>query len=116
MDIADEEIIALWKALHKYNVQYIMIGGFATNMHGYYRTTSDVDVWIKDTKANRGNLGIALEELEISTKEIIERYQFIPGWTIMNLASGFPLDIMTKVKGLENIPFEECLEFAMKAD
>lgn len=27
--------------------------------------------------------------------------QFVPGWTQMNLANGFPLDIMTSVKGLE---------------
>ena len=33
-----------------------MIGGFATNLHGYQRFTGDMDVWIEDTSENRKNL------------------------------------------------------------
>ncbi len=115
MDIYDDEFITLWSTLAKYNVRYIMIGGFAVNLHKFYRTTGDIDFYIDDTPENRIALGNALEELEISTAEIIERMQFVPGWSMISLMSGFPLDMMTKVKGLEYMSFDECYQMAQTA-
>lgn len=115
MDILDDEILELWNTLAKYNVRYIMIGGFAVNLHRFNRATTDIDLYIDDTSENRSRLGEALEALEISTKEIIERMQFIPGWSIINLMSGFPLDMMTTVKGLEYMSFDECYQLAQSA-
>jgi hypothetical protein len=37
MDVFDEEILAFWRQLDQQNVRYIMLGGFATNFHGYSR-------------------------------------------------------------------------------
>lgn len=116
MDIYNEDILELWKALAKHDVQYIMIGGFAVNLHKHYRTTGDIDLYINDTPENRTKLGKALEEIGVSTREIIERMQFIPGWSVMNLLHGFPLDIMTKVKGLESLPFIEYYDLASIAE
>jgi hypothetical protein len=56
-----------------------------------------------------------LEELGLAPKEIVQRMQFVPGWTMLNLQNGFPLDIMMHVKGLEDIPFSECYEAAQFA-
>ena len=112
MDIFDDEILLLWSTLEKYQVRYIMIGGFAVNMHKHYRTTNDIDLYVQDNNTNRKQLGIALQELKLSTTEIIERMQFIPGWSSISLMSGFPLDIMTSVKGLEYLSFDECYEVA----
>lgn len=44
MDIFDEEIINFWRSLQNNNVRYIMVGGYATNLHGYQRYTDDMDV------------------------------------------------------------------------
>lgn len=116
MDIEDEDIIELWKSLEKYNVQYIMIGGFATNFYGYIRNTDDIDLWLYDTEENRTRLGNALEEIDVSSKDIIQRMQFLPGWTMMNLRNGFKLDIMTKVKGLDQLSFDEYYTISIKAN
>ena len=43
MDVFDEAVLSFWKALDINNVRYIMVGGFATNLHGYQRTTDDID-------------------------------------------------------------------------
>ena len=53
MDILDDELIDLWRAFEKNKLQYIMVGGFASILNGYNRLTSDIDIWIKDTKENR---------------------------------------------------------------
>lgn len=47
MDILDGEIITLWRSLHTNKVKYIMVGGFATNLHGFSRTTADLDIWVE---------------------------------------------------------------------
>jgi hypothetical protein len=46
MDIFDEEILKFWAALQIQKVRYIMVGGYATNLHGYQRYTADIDIWM----------------------------------------------------------------------
>ena len=53
MDIYDEGIVELWRSFEKNHLLYIMVGGFAVNLHGFNRTTGDLDIWIKDSPENR---------------------------------------------------------------
>jgi hypothetical protein len=111
MDILDEELISFWKLLNQFNVKYIMIGGFAVNLHGFSRTTGDLDIWLKDEIENRKNLGKALEKFgygELSFQNL----DFVPGWTDFFIGSGIRLDIITTMIGLENISFDQALEEA----
>lgn len=96
MDILDEELVKFWKALNENGVRYIMVGGFATRFHGFNRSTDDLDMWLEDTLPNRRHLRKA--------------------WTNFNAGGGVELDIMTNMKGLEDIPFSESLEMASIAD
>ncbi len=116
MDILDEDILSLWRSLNANQVRYIMIGGFATNLHGYNRATNDIDLWIEDSLNNRKKLRKALIEQGSGDYDVIETMQFIPGWTDFQLNFGFKLDVMTSVKGLENIGFEECYTYAVTAE
>ena len=116
MDILDEDILSLWRSLNNNDVRYIMIGGFATNLHGYSRVTNDIDLWIDDTLHNRKNLRKALNEQGSGDYDVIESMQFVPCWTDFQLNFGFKLDVMTSVKGLENIGFEECYNYAVVAE
>jgi len=43
--------LPLFKALNEANVQYIVVGGLATVLHGYARFTADVDLVINLNKA-----------------------------------------------------------------
>jgi predicted nucleotidyltransferase len=52
VDIFDEEILNFWKALQDQSVEYILVGGYAINFHGYQRFTSDLDIWLKDSLEN----------------------------------------------------------------
>ncbi|ABG58294.1 DUF6036 family nucleotidyltransferase [Cytophaga hutchinsonii] len=115
MDILDEGILNLWKNLHDYNVKYIMVGGFATNLHGFSRTTDDCDIWIEDTPANRNNLRTALEKNEGLDFSAVERMEFVPGWSSIQLQSGLSLDIMTYLKGFPQEAFENCYNQASEA-
>jgi len=115
VDILDDEILHLWRLLHRHKTEYIMIGGFAASLHGYGRITQLIDIWIKDTLSNRQSLRKVLKDLEIGDFESIETTQFIPGYTSILLRSGFELDIMTSIKGFEQIRFDECYKIAPSA-
>lgn len=111
MDIFDTDLINFWKSLNRYDVKYIMIGGFAVNLHGFLRTTGDVDLWLKDEIQNRRNLGKALQQFGYGELSF-ETVEFIPGWSDLYIGNGIRLDILTVMKGLENIPFEEAMQNA----
>ncbi|MFV0605925.1 MAG: hypothetical protein ACK5NK_08810 [Niabella sp.] len=116
MDIYDEDLLLFWATLNKYSVKYIMVGGFAVNMQGFSRATDDSDIWLNDTLQNRQHLRKAFEELGYGDYPSLENMQFVPGWTEFYIAGGLVLDIMTSMKGLENLSFAECYEMAKKAN
>ena len=107
-----KQIVDVWKYLSENNVNYLTIGGFAVNIYGYGRNTGDIDIFIDDTMVNRENLRNAIKQMGLGDFESINTMQFIPGWTDFTLNINFRLDIMTSVKGLENMPFATLLEKA----
>jgi predicted nucleotidyltransferase len=116
MDIFDVEIVKFWRSLQQNGVKFIMIGGFATNLHGYQRFTGDMDIWIEDTPENRKNLRKAFFDYGLGDLELLETISFIAGWTNFHLKNGLQLDIVTEMKGLEKYSFEECYDLAAIAE
>ncbi|HLF47440.1 MAG TPA: hypothetical protein VI548_13510 [Chitinophagaceae bacterium] len=115
MDIFDEELLSFWRHLNKFNVRYIMVGGVATNLNGYQRTTDDLDVWLEDTLQNRENFRQAYKKYSGIDIKMMSRLQIIPGWTNFHLNNGFRLDLMLSLKGLESFSFDECYRHSDKA-
>jgi hypothetical protein len=110
----DENLLEFWRLLNHFNVQYIMVGGVAVNLHGYARTTSDIDIWIKDTKENRKQLGLAFSQFGYDEINL-EDFQFIPVWTDFYIGTGIRLDVLIEMKGLEGYSFDDCLQLASVA-
>ena len=115
MDILDDELIELWRVFEKNKLKYIMVGGFASILNGYNRLTSDLDIWIKDTIENRQALHQSLQEIGLSSIPDLKNIDFVPGWSSINLPSGFELDVMTKLKGFEQEKFDECYKTSNEA-
>jgi len=93
-----------------------MIGGFATNLHGYQRFTGDMDIWIEDTKSNRRNLRKAFAAYGLGDIELLERIKFVVVWTDFYLNNGLRLDIITDMKGLDEYSFDDCYSLASIAE
>ena len=93
-----------------------MVGGFATRFHGFNRNTDDLDMWLEDTADNRKRLRISFQLLGYGDFSSLETMQFVPGFSSIRIVGGIELDIMSKMKGLEDYSFEECLEMASVAD
>ena len=116
MDVFDEEILNFWRALQENNVQYILVGGYAINLHGYQRFTGDLDIWIKDELTNIKHLRKAFVACNMGDIPMLEYMQFVPGWTDFYLNNNMRLDILIDMKGLEGYTFDECLQMASIAD
>ncbi len=112
----DEGLLRFWEALNVNSVRYIMVGGFAIRFHGFNRSTDDLDLWLDDTVENRRNLRKSFSALGYGDFSSLETMKFVPGWTSFYVGDGIELDIMTAMKGLENISFSECLNLASIAD
>ena len=80
MDTHDESILLLWTHLSNQDVRYIMIGGFAVNIHGFSRFTADVDILIEDSLVNRKKFRSALKDAGIGDFELLETMDIIPGY------------------------------------
>ena len=104
-----KQVIRIFKAFNDNQVKYLVIGGFAVNLYGFKRNTGDIDLYIEDTPSNRKNIRKALAEAEIGDFEMLETIPLLPRLTDFTLKFGLKLDIMSIVKGLENINFEELL-------
>lgn len=111
----DQSLLDFWKTLNHFGVKYIMVGGVAVNLHGYSRTTKDIDVWIKDTIDNRKSLGLAFSQFGYDEIDL-EEFQFVPGWTDFYIGTGIVLDILVEMVGIEGYTFDECLKISSVAE
>ncbi len=116
MDIFDEEIILFWKTLQDNVVKYIVVGGYAANLHGYQLYTGDMDIWLEDTPENRKNFRRAYHIYTGTDFFMIETMQFVPGFSNLWLNNGMTLNIMVGMKGLEMYTFDECLQVVQIAE
>ncbi len=112
MDLFDEDLLSLWRAFEKWKVSYILVGGFATNLHGYLRTTGDVDVWIDKHIDNRKLLRKAFAETGFGDMEELESMQLVAGWSTISFGAGFTIDLIEDLKGMEEEGFDQCFQMA----
>lgn len=58
-----DRVMQLLQALERENVEYILVGGVAMNLHGVARATQDVDLFVRPEKENIERLKRALRSL-----------------------------------------------------
>lgn len=60
----------LFGALDRHGVEYLVVGGFAVQIHGHERTTRDLDIVVERSRENLGRLADALGELGAALRGI----------------------------------------------
>lgn len=77
-------ILPLFRELHRHEVDYVLVGGAAVNIHGRVRSTEDVDLFIRVEPENVARLRRALRAVwddesieEITYEDLIEDYPTI---------------------------------------
>jgi len=98
--------------LHRHEVAFVVIGGFALAPHGYVRATKDIDIMPEPTVENRERLARALTDLgaEVDVGDLTRReLEVLPdaeglaagGNWVLNTRFG-RLDVMQEVPGLRD--------------
>ncbi len=70
MNILFEEHQEILEYFIRYNVDFLLIGGYAVNYYGYMRTTGDMDLWIRPSEDNKIKVLSALEDLGVDPSDV----------------------------------------------
>ena len=102
-DIFNEDFRDFIAALNKWQVEYILVGGYAVILNGYRRTTGDMDIWVNRTESNHKNLIFAMHEFGLPTHDIHPN-NFLKNDELDVFSYGVPpvsIDIMNRLKGVD---------------
>ncbi len=85
--------------LEKNEVRYMLVGGYAVILHGYVRSTGDIDLWVEKTETNFEKLKQVYNKFGAP---IFPKSEFLQDkfdvWSIGNSPS--KIEILTNVDGL----------------
>ena len=111
-NIFNEDFRDFITSLNKCEVEYILVGGFSVILHGYSRTTGEMDIWVNRTNENYKKLKDAFTDFGMPVFDMTpENFLTHPVWDVFTF--GVPpsaIDIMVKLKGLQ---FNECFTKAV---
>lgn len=62
----NQDFKEFFELLNNQGVRYLVVGGYAVNLHGYPRYTKDIDVWIERVEENIDRLLQALDAFGFS--------------------------------------------------
>lgn len=65
-----KQVERFFDLLNKNEVQYMIVGGVAVNVHGYTRATGDLDIWYNPTEHNFLRLLKSIQEYGFDTTNI----------------------------------------------
>jgi predicted nucleotidyltransferase len=88
--------------LEKYQVEYVVVGGFAVNYYGYIRTTQDIDILIFPSSKNAQNMIKALDEFGFGSAGITRECFESAGTAVHLGVEPNRIDLLTNLKGVSN--------------
>lgn len=106
-DLFNQDFQDFIDSLNKAYVEYILVGGYAVVLHGYVRSTADMDVWVNKTSANYQKLEKAFQLFGapvFSEKDFLENNFDV--WSIGKEPNR--IEILSELKGVsfgEAYPF-----------
>lgn len=99
-------------ALNRNQVRYILVGGYSVILHGYSRTTGDLDLWVERTEENYFKISKSFEDFGMPVFDMTEEnFLHHPVWDVFTF--GVPpvaIDLMISMEGFN---FEEIYKRAI---
>jgi hypothetical protein len=94
------DFLEFLELLDNHEVEYLLVGGYAVILHGYARSTGDMDLWVNQTNENYNKLKLVYTNFgaPIFSIEDFESDKF-DVWSIG--VEPRKIEILTKVSGLE---------------
>lgn len=102
-NIFNEDFRDFIGALNKQEVEYLLVGGYAVILHGYRRSTGDMDIWVNVTAENHKKLIKAFLAFGLPAVDISEE-NFLRNDEMDVFTYGVPpvcIEVLKKVKGCD---------------
>ncbi|HNP19944.1 MAG TPA: nucleotidyltransferase [Fulvivirga sp.] len=99
--------------LKKNKVEYVLVGGMAVNIHGYRRSTGDMDIFVNPTAENHKKLMKVHFDfgMDMGEMELLDNFLDTNKYDVFTFGvSPIQIDLMTACKGL---PFYTAYENAI---
>jgi predicted nucleotidyltransferase len=88
-------------SLNRRGVRYILVGGYSVILHGYSRTTGDMDIWVDRSGDNYDRIRVAFQDFGMPVFDMTEEnFLFHPVWDVFTF--GVPpvaIDVMIRMDG-----------------
>lgn len=96
MSMGDNFYKGFIRIMVKNKVEFLIVGAYAVNVHGYQRNTGDLDIWTNPTYENWDKLIKSIEEFGYDTSDLtIER--LINNQVLDLKEAGFKIEILQKI-------------------
>ncbi len=91
-----EDFVSL---LNKYNVEYMVVGGYALAFHGRPRHTGDLDIWINISESNAEKVISVIKEFGFGSLGFSKEDFLKPGYVNQIGHPPLRIDILTEIDG-----------------
>jgi hypothetical protein len=101
----------LLEAFNNDKVDFILAGGFAVNFHGYNRSTSDLDIWVKPIESNKIKIKSALKKSNFPNEALsqIDTLDFSRPFTFSVGIKPLSVDIFNHITGVSYAEAEKTM-------
>ena len=102
MNIFNDDFRDFIECLNKYQVEYMLVGGYAVIIRGYSRSTGDMDIWVNKTALNYQHLLAAILEFGLPPQALKKEQFFSNEYDVFSFGKPpYAIEVMTSVKGLD---------------
>lgn len=102
LNIFESDFSDFIAALNFSGTEYIVVGGYAVIIHGYYRTTQDLDIWVNKTPENHLKLSKAFAIFGMPLFDMDLKNFMSDKFDVFSMGrSPIRIDILTNLKGLD---------------
>jgi len=112
--------LRLIRLLNETGLEYLIVGGFAVNAHGYLRASDDFDLWLHNATENLTRFRKILLRLGMDETRVYDLVRSIarPGDTAVYrfTIEDHPVDFMLALAGVENFALARQQAFVIQLD
>ena len=113
-DIFESDFNDFIAALNMAGAEYMVVGGYAVILHGYYRTTQDLDIWVNKTPENHLKLSKAFAIFGMPLFDMTLENFIGEEFDVFTMGrKPLQIDIITRLKGVE---FKDAVEHALEKE
>jgi hypothetical protein len=109
MQIFNEDFKDFIRFLNEYEVEYLLVGGYAVILRGYSRSTGDMDIWVNKTESNFNKIQVAIKAFGLPEAAIPKQQFFSMDYDVFTFGKPpFAIEILTGLKAVDfTVAFEK---------